>query len=396
MKSRRYYNLAEAANFIMVILIYISVVEIWDVMYKVPFNFVLPAGTVIMLLFSLAIRMIFGKMKSFLNNFAVYGLTHAFLVLGIIFVPIDPLQKMAFAFVLFIVFITNMRSYFKAQGQGFEYVGVVLVLLPAIGYLVADILSLRTTMFAYFVIGVAFVILYYFRLFFSNAHLLSIERKNNEKMPLDDMLRNDSKLAIPFIVMSFVIMVVAKIEKLDSLALFLYDKFAAGLRFVLGYVLKFIGWIFDLLIRSDEEIPVAIMEEPEVTDGAANPVFNIISVIIFVFLALVLLFVFVKIMISIIKSLSVRREIQTQTIEDEGMIEIREKIVRKRNEKKEKLSKIRRIYKKAIEKNIKKGYELKKFHTPRERAEDIQKLMNEDIFELNSLYEKERYGQFND
>ncbi|MBR4412836.1 MAG: hypothetical protein IKS60_04425 [Lachnospiraceae bacterium] len=396
MKSRRYYNLAEAANFIMVILIYISVVEIWDVMYKVPFNFVLPAGTVIMLLFSLAIRMIFGKMKSFLNNFVVYAITHVLLVLGIVFVPIDPLQKMAFAFVLFIIFITNMRSYFKAQGQGFDYVGVVLVLLPAIGYLVADILSLRTTMFAYFVIGVAFVMLYYFRLFFSNAHLLSIERKNNEKMPLDDMLRNDSKLAIPFIVMSFVIMVVAKIEKLDSLALFLYDKFAAGLRFVLGYVLKFIGWLFDLLIRSDEEIPVAIMEETEVVDDAANPVFNVISIIIFIFLALVLLFVFVKIMISIIKSLSVRREIQTQTIEDEGMIEIREKIVRKRNEKKEKLSKIRRIYKKAIEKNIKKGYELKKYQTPRERAEDIQKQMNEDIFELNSLYEKERYGQFND
>ena len=396
MKSRRYYNLAEAANFIMVILIYISVVEIWDVMYKVPFNFVLPAGTVIMLLFSLAIRMIFGKMKSFLNNFVVYAITHVLLVLGILFVPIDPLQKMAFAFVLFIIFITNMRSYFKAQGQGFEYVGVVLVLLPAIGYLVADILSLRTTMFAYFVIGVAFVMLYYFRLFFSNAHLLSIERKNNEKMPLDDMLLNDSKLAIPFIVMSFVIMVVAKIEKLDSLALFLYDKFAAGLRFVLGYVLKFIGWLFDLLIRSDEEIPVAIMEETEMVDDAANPVFNVISIIIFVFLALVLLFVFVKIMISIIKSLSVRREIQTQTIEDEGMIEIREKIVRKRNEKKEKLSKIRRIYKKAIEKNIKKGYELKKYQTPRERAEDIQKQMNEDIFELNSLYEKERYGQFND
>ncbi|MBO4783431.1 MAG: hypothetical protein J5521_01630 [Lachnospiraceae bacterium] len=396
MKSRRYYNLAEAANFIMVILIYISVVEIWDVMYKIPFNFVLPAGTVIMLLFSLAIRMIFGKMKSFLNNFVVYAITHVLLVLGIIFVPIDPLQKMAFAFVLFIIFITNMRTYFKAQGQGFEYVGVVMVLLPAIGYLVADILSLRTTMFAYFVIGVAFVMLYYFRLFFSNAHLLSIERKNNEKMPLDDMLRNDSKLAIPFIVMSFVIMVVAKIEKLDSLALFLYDKFAAGLRFVLGYVLKFIGWLFDLLIRSDEEIPVAIMEETEVVDDAANPVFNVISIIIFIFLALVLLFVFVKIMISIIKSLSVRREIQTQTIEDEGMIEIREKIVRKRNEKKEKLSKIRRIYKKAIEKNIKKGYELKKYQTPRERAEDIQKQMNEDIFELNSLYEKERYGQFND
>ena len=88
--------------------------------------------------------------------------------------------------------------------------------------------------------------------------------------------------------------------------------------------------------------------------------------------------------------------VEEEEPEEEDMIEIREKIVRKRNEKKDKLSKIRRVYKKAIERNIKKGYELKKYQTPRERAEDIQELMNEDIFELNSLYEKERYGQFND
>ena len=396
MKSRRYYNLAEAANFIMVILLYISVAEVWDVMYKVPFNYVLPAGTVLMLLFSFAIRTVFGKWKSFMNNIVVYGLMHIIPILAIIFVPVEPLYKMAFAFILFIVFITNMRSYYKAQGQGFEYIGVVLVLVPAIGYLIADILGLRLTMLVYFIIGVAYVILYYFRLFFANAHLLSIERKNNEKMPLEDMLRNDSKLAIPFIVISFVIMAVAKIEKLDSVALFLYLKFAAGLRFVLTYVLKFTGWIFDMLIKGDSENALLMMEEAEVTEEAANPVFNVISIIIFVILAIVLIFVFVKILISVIKSLSVRKEIQTQTIEDEGMIEIREKIVRKRNDKKEKLSKIRRIYKKAIERNIKKGYELKKYQTPRERAEDIQKLMNEDIFELNSLYEKERYGQFND
>ena len=396
MKSRRYYNLAEAANFIMVVLLYISIAEIWDVMYKVPFNYVLPTGTFLLLIFSFVLRMMFGKMKSFMNNIFVYGLMHIIPILALIFVPVEPLYKMAFAFILFIIFITNMRSYYKAQGQGFEYVGVVLVLVPAIGYLVADILGLRLTMLVYFIIGVAFVILYYFRLFFANAHLLSIERKNNDKMPLEDMLRNDSKLAIPFIIISFVIMVVAKIEKLDSFALFLYLKFAAGLRFVLTYVLKFIGWIFDMLIKGDPENTILTMEEADVTEGAANPVFNIISIIIFVILAVVLIFVFVKILISVFKSLSVRKEIQTQTIEDEGMIEIREKIVRKRNEKKDKLSKIRRIYKKAIERNIKKGYELKKYQTPRERAEDIQKQMNEDIFELNSLYEKERYGQFND
>ena len=396
MKSRKYYNLAEACNFIMIVLLYISVVEIWDVMYKVPFNYVLPLGTVLMLLFSLAIRTLFGKMNSFLNNFVVYGLLHIIPLLAIIFVPIDPLQKMAFIFVFMVIFVTNMRSYFKAKGQGFEYVGVVLVLIPAVAYLIADILSLRFTMLAYFIMGVAFIILYYLRLFFSNAHLLSIERRNNDKMPFDDMLRNDSKLVIPFIVISFVIMVVAKIEKLDSVALYLYEKFADFLGFLLINVLSFIDKLLTLLLGENTEDPVMLMEMAEEGEYVSDPVFNIISTIIFIILAIIMVFVIVKIIIAVIKSLSVSREIQTQTIEEEDMIEIREKIVRKRNEKKDKLSKIRRVYKKAIERNIKKGYELKKFQTPRERAEDIQKQMKEDIFELNALYERERYGQFND
>lgn len=396
MKSKKFYNLAEACNFIMIVLLYISVVEIWDVMYKVPFNYVLPLGTVLMLLFSLAIRTLFGKMNSFLNNFVVYGLLHIIPLLAIIFVPIDPLQKMAFIFVFMVIFVTNMRSYFKAKGQGFEYVGVVLVLIPAVAYLIADILSLRFTMLAYFIMGVAFIILYYLRLFFSNAHLLSIERRNNDKMPFDDMLRNDSKLAIPFIVISFVIMVVAKIEKLDSVALYLYEKFADFLGFLLINVLSFIDKLLTLLLGENTEDPVMLMKMAEEGEYVSDPVFNIISTIIFIILAIIIVFVIVKIIIAVIKSLSVSREIQTQTIEEEDMIEIREKIVRKRNEKKDKLSKIRRVYKKAIERNIKKGYELKKFQTPRERAEDIQKQMKEDIFELNALYEKERYGQFND
>ena len=396
MKSRKYYNLAEACNFIMIVLLYISVVEIWDLMYKVPFNYVLPLGTVLMLLFSLALRILFGKMNSFLNNFVVYGLLHIIPLLAIIFVPIDPLQKMAFIFVFMVIFVTNMRSYFKAKGQGFEYVGVVLVLIPAVAYLIADILSLRFTMLVYFIMGVAFIILYYLRLFFSNAHLLSIERRNNDKMPFDDMLRNDSKLAIPFIVISFVIMVVAKFEKLDSVALYLYEKFADFLGFLLINVVSFIDKLLSLLFGENTEDPVMLMEMTEEGEYASDPVFNIISTIIFIILAIIMVFVIVKIIIAVIKSLSVSREIQTQTIEEEDMIEIREKIVRKRNEKKDKLSKIRRVYKKAIERNIKKGYELKKFQTPRERAEDIQKQMKEDIFELNALYEKERYGQFND
>ncbi|MBO6090496.1 MAG: hypothetical protein J6P37_09360, partial [Lachnospiraceae bacterium] len=294
MKSKTYYNLAEAANFIMVVLLYISVVEVWDVMYKVPFNFVLPVGTFLMLIFSLLLRIVFGKMNSFMNNIVVYALLHAIPVAAIIFVPVEPLYKMALAFVFFIIFLTNMRSYYKAKGQGFEYISIILVVIPALLYLIADVLSLRLTMFVFFIVGVAYVILYYFRLFFSNAHLLSIERKNNEKMPVEDMLKNDSKLAIPFIVISFAIMVVAKIEKLDTWALFLYEKFTGVLRIVFWKFFTFVEMVFNYLFGGTEDDIVYVQDLMEEESPAANPIFNIISAVVFVILALALLFLFVK------------------------------------------------------------------------------------------------------
>ena len=128
----------------------------------------------------------------------------------------------------------------------------------------------------------------------------------------------------------------------------------------------------------------------------SSAVFNIISGVMFFVVLAIVIFVFIKIILSIIKSVMVKKEVNTMTIEDEGVIEIREKIVRKKVQKKESLSKIRKLYKKTIIKNIKKGYELKTYQTPRERAEDINKMMSEDIFELNALYEKERYGQVKD
>ena len=54
------------------------------------------------------------------------------------------------------------------------------------------------------------------------------------------------------------------------------------------------------------------------------------------------------------------------------------------------------MYKKLIEKKAKEGYQIYKFHTPRERSEDIMKKMNADVSYINEMYEKERYGQFND
>ena len=396
MKSRRFLALAEISNFIMIYLLILALGEVWDMIYKRPFLPILPVGILVLLLFSYFLRTLFDTRQFLLNNFFVFALLHIFPLLLIIFLPFDFIYKLFLFGVFVLLLISDLKSYFVSRGEGFTYVSIIFVLLPSVAYLFADIFDFPFAMRYFFVIGVLYVLLNYLRLFFENAYLLSVERKNNEKMPLEDMLRNDSKLVVPFVVLSFVIMVLTKIEAFDRLTLFLYLKFANFLGFLIIKITEFADYIFEKLFGDAEDVTMTITMEEIAESEGSQTIFNVISIVMFIIVLAIVVFVLIKIIISIMKSLIVKKEIKTMTIEDDGMIEIREKIVRKKSQKKENLSKIRKLYKKTIIKNIKKGYELKIYQTPRERAEDINKMMNEDIFELNALYEKERYGQVND
>ena len=396
MKSKRFLALAEISNFIMIYLLLAALGEIWDMIYKRPYLPILPVGIFVLLLFSYTIRTVFNSTKFLLNHFAVYALLHVIPLLLVLFLPFDFLYKL-FLFGLFmLLLITDLKSYFETKGEGFSYISVIFVLVPAFAYLFSDIFDFPFAMRYFFVIGVLYVLFHYLRLFFENAYFLSIEKKNNDKMPLDDMLRNDSKLAVPFIVMSILIMVLTKIEAFDKVTLFLYLKFARFVGFMIEKITELADYLYDLLFGDAEDVTMRITFEEITETQESSAVFNIISGVMFFVVLAIVIFVFIKIILSIIKSVMVKKEVNTMTIEDEGVIEIREKIVRKKVQKKESLSKIRKLYKKTIIKNIKKGYELKTYQTPRERAEDINKMMSEDIFELNALYEKERYGQVND
>ena len=396
MKSKRFLALAELSNFIMIYLLFAAFGEIWDMIYKRPYLPILPVGIFMLLLFSYTIRTVFNSKKFLLNNFAVYAILHVFPLLLVLFLPFDFLYKLFLFGIFMLLLITDLKSYFETKGEGFSYISVIFVLIPAFAYLFSDIFDFPFAMKYFFVIGVLYVLFHYLRLFFENAYFLSIEKKNNEKMPLDDMLKNDSKLAVPFIVMSFLIMVLTKIEVFDKITLFLYLKFARFVGFMIEKITELADYLYDLLFGDAEDVTMRITFEEITETQESSAVFNIISGVMFFVVLAIVIFVFIKIILSIIKSVMVKKEVNTMTIEDEGVIEIREKIVRKKAQKKENLSKIRKLYKKTIIKNIKKGYELKTYQTPRERAEDINKMMSEDIFELNALYEKERYGQVND
>lgn len=397
MKAKRFYYLAEISNFIMVFLLAANVMEIWEMIIKFNFSPVLPIGILLILIFSYFLRISFGNIKSFMNNVFVFGAMHIIPLLLIIFVPLNVQYKLMFGLFLGFEFVCNLKSYFSSEGEGFVYIGVPFALIPALSYLAADIFHFKFSMQYFFTIGVVYIIMYYIRLFSENAYLLAVERKKNDKMPFEDMIKNDSKLAIPFVVISAVIMLVARIEALDKVSLFLYLKFAKFLGFLINSLFAFMDFIYEKLLKSDEQINLPnINMLPEEEEYIHSPLFNTISGIIFFAITVLVIVIIAKIIISIIKSISIRKEISTTTIEEEDMIEIREKIVKRKKANKEKLSKTRKQYKNTVEKCIKKGYQLKKYQTPKERAKDILKSTNEDINELSLAYEKERYGQFND
>ncbi|MCR5848180.1 MAG: hypothetical protein K6G75_08705 [Lachnospiraceae bacterium] len=393
MKNRKYYILAEIANFIMFYLFYITLTELWNVFLKRQFSIVLPVGVFLILFFSYFIRVSLKRLPTIIDNVVVYTLAHIVPIFLIFLLPLDVQFRLVLGLFYMYVLIADLRAWFVTKGEGFAYINIGFVVAPAIAYLVADIRGSKFAMTYFFVVGILFMLTFYLRLFFENAFLLAVEKKNNDKMPFDDMLKNDSKLAIPFIIISIVVMVIAKIDALDKWSLFLYLKFAKLIGFLLTKFGEFLDYIYAILFMHDEEVePLVIGLEEEIV-YEDNVVFNVIAYGLYIILAAFLIFILVRVIIAIVKTIMVKKEIQTQLIEDEDMIEIREKIVRKKSEKKEKISKIRRMYKKAIEKNIKKGYELKKYQTPRERADDIEKLMNENIHELNVMYEKDRYGK---
>ncbi|MBO4311116.1 MAG: hypothetical protein J5856_08650 [Lachnospiraceae bacterium] len=395
MKTKSLYFFSEVSNFIMVVLFNISVAQLWDLAYKKPFSPVLTIGVFLLLLYSYLLRKIFNDRSAFWNNIILYSVLHVILFVVIILIPI-PVDYKALFFLLFIVYtILDIRNYFVKRGETFDEFSVMLVVVPAFDYLLADIFRLNFLMKIFFAIGVLYVGFFYLRLLLQNSYYLSMERKNNDKMPFKEMVGNDLKLSIPFILVTFAVMISARIEAMDRLFLFVYYKFASFLGFLIIKFLEIIEKIFEFLFGNDEEEIVMFNQLPEEI-GEGSAAFNLISNIICTIIVIGILIFLIVTAIKAIRFIMQKREVATLTIENEDVVEIREKIVRKRPLKKENLSKIRKQYKKIVIKNIKKGYEIKKHHTPKERAEDIKNTMKNNIDEINELYEKDRYGQFGD
>jgi predicted membrane protein len=187
-------------------------------------------------------------------------------------------------------------------------------------------------------------------------------------------------------------MVLVKTDALDPYALAAYRFFMM----IMGKIVGFAVWLFSLIaglfIKGSKDLPEEMLER-SMEQVQHSLLIEILFTLLYIALLATAAFLFIRLVISLIKLIPMRRKMEPTIIEDSDMVEIREHIDKTKSKKDEKLPKIRKRYKKTIEKAVKKGYALNRAHTVRERMHDLKEKRGEDISALSAEYEAVRYGQ---
>ena len=382
MKEERCNITAQIANLLMVYIVCLTVLFLGEYLLKRT------PGVVPVLFLGVFLAYLF-FLRSVVSNFIVYALLHIPPFVILIFIPWE-MGKTELLLYAFVFTVLDFVHWIKRKKGTFAFVPIPLVLINALAYLYADVKKNTVGMIIFFALGILYFLLFYIRLFYSNAAALSKERLQDEKMPFRDILKNSAVAAFPFVILSILLMIFIRIDALDSVALAVYEFVVKIVVFAAKIVLRAMEFFAGLLFGGSTE--ETIREIGEMTDGEPGMVLKILSAIVYWSSFAVLLYLFVRLVISIIKWIPMKKSLTPEVIEESDMVEIRERIVKPKNEKEEKLSAVRRRYKTTVEKAAKKGYEIKRYHTPKERAKDLLLQKNEDIGELSSAYETERYS----
>ncbi len=384
MKDGNCNFLAEGANCIMVYIVCLTALFFGELLMKKSPGFfcALILGGIVAFCFLL---------RNVVSNFILYAILHLVVFGLLIFVPfsIGKIELLAF-YLLFV--ILDFAFWMKQKKGTFAYVPLALIFLNALAYLYCDIKKNPGGMLFFFVLGILYFLFYYIRKFYANAAKLSKEKTQDERMPFSDMLRNGFGVAFPFVLLSVIVMILVRVDWIDQYAVRLYDFIIRIVGKAVLLVLSVLHWLSGLFVietlESGLERAMGDFGQTE-----SNPVLRILSAVVYIASLAVILFLVYKGIVALLKWIPRHRKLSPQVIEESDMVEIRERIVRSEPAHKEKLHRIRKKYKKTVEKAMGKGYEINRSHTPKERAFDMKEKTGGDINELTGLYEKIRYQE---
>ena len=144
-------------------------------------------------------------------------------------------------------------------------------------------------------------------------------------------------------------MILVKIDALDRYAFIVYNFVKKIVGFVMRIVLYVIHTLASFMMPDSDTDQIRVVMDA-LEEGDSNIVLRILSAIVYFVGLAAVLYVLVRIFIALIRLIPMSRNLTPQVIEESDMVEIRERIVKTEEESREKLDKVRRRYKKTVEK----------------------------------------------
>lgn len=386
MKDKFVYKISEYANIVMVYVFILGISVFAFMMADFNINFMFAVAVFLLLVGTYIIRK---KIKNMIFYFFCIIAQSALLLL----LPI-PKDNMGFFVMIEIVYlIINVWYYFTRLYYGLAYISIYCIVSFAVEFFIADVKGFDAQTELYFAFGIIYFFMHYIRLFMSNINMFSLEKNKNNNMPFWEMIKNDSKLTIPFICFSLIVMFSLKVDFLDTWLGKAYNYLIGYVRDGLTFLIDFLDYLFNLIFKSYD---VVVKPPVFVADSAKEPsvAMNIVSTTVVIGLILLAIFIVCYSAYRFLKSVETKDFEAKTSIEENGMIEVHERIKSKKV-KKEKLSSVRKQYKQTVERIARKGVSVYTNHTPDERAEYIKKESKENIDELTKKYKKERYSKQN-
>ena len=387
MTTKRFPIYRDALNLIMLYLIVMSA----DMTLSSGMQFAIPVSEYAAIG---AVLLVSYLLREHLTKMYIYMICHAVMIAACIMIPIDMTSKVKIVFIAVVVTAFDIYNWFnglESMPDIFWGCGGLILL--------AFFMSSGAFEFGYsrdiFNMGILFVACLLVRMLIWNFYDLSRSGQLTDDMPVKELFRNNTYIAIGIILLAIAFMIFVRT---DVLIQKIHD--------IVYLILKRIWFVIMPFVTSKEGsidygIPRPMMPDlPETEDNIFAQLLRIMEALLSVMIAALLIYILLKLIIAVVHALTkdrikrtwshrsyrVKNEVRERLSRTDAVREKRKNIFRTNEQK------VRQIYRKELLSYKKKGADIKETRTPFENRSEILRSKRHDISFATGIYEKVRFN----
>ena len=339
--------------------------------------------------------------RVYIMKLPLYVLAHGVMYVIMTFIP-TPIQYKLIGFIALIIFTISNMIFWTGNGvRSFAMIHPVMVLFFLFVFAYASWKDYRELTGTAYVCGVCFGSLYFLRTYLENGIKFASNMLINRNTPVDEMFKRNGRIVFPLIIGFTTGMFLLQSESLAQIL-------SAIVHFIIecmGKVMRFFVSLFpsgtDTVETIDKQPGVLELEPVKAAPEWLITFLLALEKVAAMLIAAFIIYAVLRALIMFIKKFFSRYGYDVDEVMLEDHTEVKERIrTRKRKIRSlfpgtSEIDRIRRRYRSAVERMRRRGYDLQRWHTPRERLGDVQGVdgikVPEGFKELTDGYEEIRY-----